>query len=489
MGDRRLYCDSMGTRMQLTMLVFSALAFPPAGSAQSTTFLIRLGGAQIGSLERVVERSVEGDAIVRERTKIRLARGDRSVEMSEDLTWVERPSGELNRFVAERAGFGPDRWIDTLERSDDAWRRSRSRGGAASVDTLPGDRLTGPLGIDRLFAAGSDSLRIRTIDPTTSEPETYFARFVRVDTLPSRDSLVPCRMFVLRDSSSTAPEVLQWRDAQGAIWKEVDPTMGWTSERSELAPGTTKEPALDVMRWMSIALAGKPPRGTGCHLIVEPADGGAGPDSPPPIPDGPGQSVGRGPVPGTWRIVRDPDPAPSDHPVDRSRWPEDRELAEALRPGLIVDSGDPDVRRFAEQAVGQASTPASEALALERAVQSAIRTRDLGTLMGTASQTLRDGRGDCTEHAVLLAACCRARGIPARLVAGIVPNGQQMSFHLWTEAFVGQWIPLDATRGMGGIDPCAVALQRWNQPEDGLAGFQLTLERLTSGYRFRFVEE
>jgi transglutaminase-like putative cysteine protease len=64
-----------------------------------------------------------------------------------------------------------------------------------------------------------------------------------------------------------------------------------------------------------------------------------------------------------------------------------------------------------------------------------------------------------------------------------------MSFHLWTEVYLGSWIPLDATRGIGSIDPCAVALQRWTQPEDGLAGFQVSLERMTAGYRFRFVEE
>jgi hypothetical protein len=479
----------MGTRKFLTTFAFSVLAFPPAGAAPATTFLIRLGGAQIGTLERTVERSESSGSIVRERTHIYMARGDRSVEMGEHLTWTEDSAEGLERFEAERTGFGPERWLDTIVRTHIGWHRSRSRGGAAVVDTIPSDRLSGPTEIDRLFAAGTDSLRIRTLDPTTSEPETYFASFVRADTLPSRDALVPCRLFVLRDSSGAAPEILQWRDRDGAIWKEVDPTLGWTSERSELAPGRKAEPALDVMRWMAIPLAGKPPRGDRCALVVESIDTGTRPRQAPPIPDGSGQKVLEGPDPGTWQILREPGPSPSAAPIERSLWAEDAELAAALRPGLIVDSGTEEIRAFADRAIGRASSPTAEALALERAVHDAIRTRDLATLMGTASQTLRDGRGDCTEHAVLLAASCRARGIPARLVAGIVPGGRQMSFHLWTEVYVGQWIPLDATRGVGSIDPCAVALQRWNQPEDGLAGFQLTLERLTSGYRFRFAED
>jgi transglutaminase-like putative cysteine protease len=482
----------MDLKKFLTVVGVAILAVLPVCASGSTTYLLRLGGARIGTLERTVAGSDSGRMTVRECTRIRMSRGDRSIEMSEDLTWTELEGSGLESFGVERSGFGPDRWSDGFRRAGSgwSWRRSRSRGGPSKIDTVLCGRLSGPVAIDRSFTESPDTVRIRTVDPTTTEPATYVAHFLRADTLVSRDARIACRVYVLRDSSGTSPEVLQWRDGRGEVWKENDPTLGWTSERIELAPGRAGESDLDVMAWISIPLEGKFRGGTDCTLVVERVDGGEPADATPPIPDGVGQRVVPI-VPGSvWKVIRRQDTRISpERAMDRTLWRADPELAGALEPGLIVDAGDPSIRAFAERAAAGSDTPAAEALALERAVGNAIRTRDLGTVFGTASQTLRDGRGDCTEHAVLLAACCRARGIPARLVAGIVPNGAQMSFHLWTEVYLGSWIPLDATRGIGSIDPCAVALQRWTQPEDGLAGFQVSLERMTAGYRFRFVEE
>jgi transglutaminase-like putative cysteine protease len=53
-----------------------------------------------------------------------------------------------------------------------------------------------------------------------------------------------------------------------------------------------------------------------------------------------------------------------------------------------------------------------------------------------------------------------------------------MLYHLWTEAYLGRWIPLDATRGQGRCAPCSLALARWDQPEDGLGDFYVTMSRL-----------
>ena len=114
--------------------------------------------------------------------------------------------------------------------------------------------------------------------------------------------------------------------------------------------------------------------------------------------------------------------------------------------------------------------------------------RDLGTVFGTASQTLASGRGDCTEHAVLLAACLRSRGIPSRLVAGIVPSSDRMLFHLWTEAYLNRWCMLDATLASGGAAPCAIALLRWDHLEEGAEEFTRPFETIAGRYRFR-VEE
>ena len=71
-----------------------------------------------------------------------------------------------------------------------------------------------------------------------------------------------------------------------------------------------------------------------------------------------------------------------------------------------------------------------------------------------AAEVARQLEGDCTEHAVLLAACLKARNIPARVAFGLVyvPSLKGFAYHMWTEACVAdRWLPLDATQGRGGI--------------------------------------
>lgn len=91
---------------------------------------------------------------------------------------------------------------------------------------------------------------------------------------------------------------------------------------------------------------------------------------------------------------------------------------------------------------------------MEKFVHQKIRTKDFSTALATASEVARSLEGDCTEHAVLLAALLRARGIPSRVAIGLVyaPRHSGFAGHMWTEAFLdGRWVPLDATLGRGGI--------------------------------------
>jgi hypothetical protein len=70
------------------------------------------------------------------------------------------------------------------------------------------------------------------------------------------------------------------------------------------------------------------------------------------------------------------------------------------------------------------------------------------TQLQPASRIADQLLGDCTEHAVLLCAMLRGRGIPARVASGFVFVPQLSAFapHLWTEAWVdGLWLPLDST--------------------------------------------
>lgn len=103
-----------------------------------------------------------------------------------------------------------------------------------------------------------------------------------------------------------------------------------------------------------------------------------------------------------------------------------------LSPTPFVDFDHPAVARFAREAAGPTSDDArTRAVRLYYAVRDGIRYDPYGIELSVAglraSAVLARGRGWCVNKAVLLAAACRAVGIPARMGYADVRN------HLSTE--------------------------------------------------------
>jgi len=146
--------------------------------------------------------------------------------------------------------------------------------------------------------------------------------------------------------------------------------------------------------------------------------------------------------------------AASDAPTDDDR-----------QPNNLVQSDDPLVVAMAREAAGDETDAWKLATRLEQFVHRAITRKDFSQAFATAAEVARTREGDCTEHAVLLAALARARGIPARVAIGLVYLGSSSAFayHMWDEVFVGgRWIPLDATLAQGGIGAAHLKLATSN---------------------------
>ena len=191
-------------------------------------------------------------------------------------------------------------------------------------------------------------------------------------------------------------------------------------------------------------------------------------------PRGPGQSV-----------PPDADEAAGAATVDRSRY---------LAPSPFLDHRDPAIRALLASLDGAArprpvdadplpapepdqapatapdrpeETPRQRAARLTALVRSRISDKNLDTGFATASEVARTLSGDCTEHAVLLAALLRADGIPSRVASGLVylerfAGGRDVfGYHMWTQALIGgRWIDLDAALPgeVDGFDATHVAL-------------------------------
>ena len=104
------------------------------------------------------------------------------------------------------------------------------------------------------------------------------------------------------------------------------------------------------------------------------------------------------------------DPFLPDEPVERH-----------LQATWVVDFDQPELASAAAMDFDLSiSTPAALVARLQQEVDALLpeKTSRHGLLI--ASQAVRAGGGDCTEHAVVTAALARARGFPARVVTGWV---------------------------------------------------------------------
>src|SRR6266581_1717075 len=136
--------------------------------------------------------------------------------------------------------------------------------------------------------------------------------------------------------------------------------------------------------------------------------------------------------------------------VEREPLPEhaplgaaDAALAQYLAPAPFIESDDAAIVATARSIVGSGRDATAAARALVAWVNEHLEQAPSVTIP-SAREVLAARRGDCNEHAVLLAALARAAGIPARVVAGAMYLNGAFYYHAWTELWLGTWVSADA---------------------------------------------
>ena len=121
------------------------------------------------------------------------------------------------------------------------------------------------------------------------------------------------------------------------------------------------------------------------------------------------------------------------------------------------------MRKLAQQGIGDAKEPLAQMQNLETFVRGFIRNKNLSVGYASALEVAKNPEGDCTEHAVLLAALGRSVGIPTRVVDGLAYTkhyaGVDHVFvpHAWAQAWIdGKWQSFDAA--LMGFDAGHIAL-------------------------------
>jgi len=418
-----------------------------------------LHGSKIGHGHTTIRRlERDGRPLVETTTDTRLnvARFGQNVEQRLKLSSLDTPAGEVVEFVTEiTMGQAPSKLTGRVA-GDRMDLEAESDGKRLKSQMAWGPGIRGFYGVEQSLAAAppkpGERRKLQVLVPmidqvakvaiTAGELET-------TDVLGKSTSLLRVESVSTLPDGTKMPETYWLDDAGRAIKRRVD-SMQQESYRTTAAIAQSAAPAgpsydvgEDTMVKVDPPLA-RPHQTQRVVYRVQLANG----DPAQSFPEGPTQSV-KSIDPHTAEITVT-SRRPHDAPGEAAAAP----AAEYLAANGVLQIDDPEIRRLAAEARGGETDPVQVALALERFVRKTVALKDMTQAFATAAEVARSRQGDCTEHAVLLAALARACGLPSRVAIGLVyvERSASFGFHMWTEVFInGQWTALDGTLGQGGI--------------------------------------
>lgn len=404
-------------------------------------------------------------------TLIRATVGGRDVErrQEEERVYEARPGGRLLSFRAVWSGDGGSRTVHgTCERS--VCKAILEAAGTREERTVEGVRDTADLADGARLAAA----RRMTVSGGQLDLEKLRVREVK-DTFLRRDRMagagVQEEVSVVAESEAGDRMAAEYRVADDGRIVEIRLGEAIVA-RPEPEETAKRLDAIDLFALARVALPGPLPREVP-KTIVYKLEG---------LPrafqkNDARQRFERGPGGVTVLTVSARRPAAADPSRDTplakagaGAAPEDL----ASTPQANADA--PEVKRLARELAGDAKGAYEAARRLSDHVFKALE-KAYGASHDRASDVLAAGKGDCTEHAVLLVALARALGVPARDVHGLVyaryDDGQHaLYWHAWAEVrSAGEWIPMDPTFGQPVADATHLALGGGTQVDTvGLLG-------------------
>ncbi|HEY0179155.1 MAG TPA: transglutaminase-like domain-containing protein [Dokdonella sp.] len=441
----------------LALAPLCARAAPPADQ----WFTVLLDGRKIGSFESA--RAVEDRRVVTTQTlDLVLDRAGSRVALSSSETSTETVDGKPLAFrsVSRLSGSETaidgrlhDGTVDVSVRTGDEVRRRRMRWPRGAL-------LPEGLRLAALRAGLAPGTRYRELafQPSSldaAEMTGVVHAAEDVDLPGGRRRLSPVEQTI---AFAGAPmKSRAWVDADQTIYKLTTPILGveLTLLACDRACATAPNQGSDVFERTLMPS----PRPLSPHELagtVRYTLAARGDDAAPPLPQTGEQTVRRDR--GGWTVTVGRDA--------RARA-EDAPGADDVRANDWLQSNAPEIVRLARRAAGGATGAGERMQRIERFVRGYIRDKSLDVGYASALEVARHPEGDCTEHAVLVAALGRALGIPTRVVDGLAyaPGfaGRDRVFvpHAWAQAWVdARWQSFDAA--LDGFDAGHIALSVGN---------------------------
>jgi len=445
-------------RIILLLTLFPLCAY--AAPEQETWMSVLLGGRKIGSMHTT--RDVRVDRVITtQQLRIELDRAGTRIALTTSETDEETSAGSPLAFESRTQLSGNETVVRGRIRDGHTVEVTSSVAGATRTHTLEWPR-------DALLAEG---LRLAEERAGTA-PGTHYSNLafqpdnleaVRIDSRIGETGPVDMpegkpvltrveQVIHLPDSPTRA---VAWMDGDQNVAKLVMPIMGYELTMLACSPECAQAPnqSADILVHALVAAPralSADERWHGLHLRLSATDDGA----PLKFAQTDEQRVA---VSGD---AVDVNIAPLD--AHGSRTESEPDAADFLANDWLQSKA-PEIVALAKKGVGKGRSPREQMQNLEDFVRGYIRNKDLNVGYASALEVAKKPEGDCTEHAVLLAALGRARGIATRVVDGIVYvdsyAGNEHVFvpHAWTQAFVdGRWQSFDAA--LRGFDAGHLAL-------------------------------
>lgn len=417
---------------------------------------ILLDGRKVG-FTSVRKTRRDGRIVTRQDMGLDLKRSGTAVSVRAGTVFYETSDGKPIGFEAVRKmGATPQQVNGTITPQGELKLVLQVPGGSTTRTVPWPDGALMPHGLE-LLQKRKGLREGTTYSALAFDPDTYQA-MKSTTVVGSRDTVDllgrSAKLTEITDTF-TAPlagqiTVTSYVDEDFNVLRTTLPLLGMTldvvacDKAYALSPASTE---LDFLTKMTLASPGPIDRSAPVlTYVLEPT----GEDTKLTFPETDGQSVRQ--RDGTWLVTvhRPKNNGTGTRPyegkdADAKRW---------LKSSKYVQSDEETIRELASQAVGEEERDLHAARAIEQFVAEYVTKKDLSVGYASAVEVARSRQGDCTEHAVLAAALCRAAGIPARVVTGLAYverwGGREDLFipHAWVEVLVGpdakRWVSLDA---------------------------------------------
>ncbi|HEY6986366.1 MAG TPA: transglutaminase-like domain-containing protein, partial [Rhodanobacteraceae bacterium] len=393
----------------LALVSFAAAAAPP----DDQWFTVLLDGRKIGSFETL--REVRSDRVVTSQTlDLSIERAGTVVALSSKETSEETAGGKPIAFQSVSKLSGGETRIDGTLRGDKVAVKTQSGGAMQEREIAWPSGALLPEGLRlvelRNGLAPGTAYRSLAFQPSSldaAEIETRVGAPESVDLPSGTRTLSRVEQTLLIGGTPVNSSL--WVDADQTVYKLTMPVIGveLVLLACDRACATAPNQGTDIFDRTLMAAPRALTRAEldrGMRYVLAPSDHGA----PLKLPETGEQRV----VANGDAITVEITPAPR---AGSESGPTDADYA----PNDWLQSKSPDVAALARKGAVGAQGAGDQMRRLEAFVRGYITNKTLGVGYASALEVVHKPEGDCTEHAVLLAALGRSLGIATRVVDGL----------------------------------------------------------------------